>query len=241
MPFNRQIDKFFPGSILLEDYMQTTYKKLLPHGFTDDNTFACASACRDEIVMPLLEATDRVWGEVFNFSSLAGSLTLGKTGFAAATSHAPVVDGLERYVFIAMPHIAISEHGEIGVVYREGQEGPSHACGALDAIVSELNGGKLHLQLDMDDIEQSIIKTKIFESLTYGQKPDLVEITKIAHDIIRQDLERLIEVADKDPFDYAVMTGILIHGPRESNYVYPQSFYTVTAADGRKKVELSLD
>lgn len=240
MPFQTVLDKFFPGSIPLEEFMQSTYDKLLPHGFTDENSFACVSACRDEIVMPLLETTDRVWGEVFNFSSLAGSLTLGKTGFAAAASHAPVIDGLERYVFIAMPHIAISKDGEIGIVYREGQEKPSHACGALGAIVSEINSGKLSLQLDMDDIEQSILKTKIIENMNYGDKPDLVQITKITHEIIREDMERLIEVAEKDPFDYAVITGVLIHGPNDTNYVYPQTFYSVTKAKDRKKIELSL-
>lgn len=239
MAFKETLQKHFPNSLLLEDYMSQTYQKLTSLGFTDDNSFACVSACRDEITKPLLDQTDAVWGEVFNFSSLAGSLTLGKTGFAAAVSHAPVIEGTERYVFIAMPHIAISEKGEIGVVYREGRSGASHACGALGAIVNEINGGKLHLQLDLDDIEQSIIKTKIFEKLEYGEKPDLVRITKITHEIISEDLERLIEVSDKEPFDYAVLTGIMIHGPHESNYIYPQNFYAVTEPS-RKKKKLTL-
>lgn len=238
--FTETLQKHFPGSILLDEYMETTYEKLLPLGFTDDNTFACVSVCRDEITKPLLDKTDDVWGEVFNFSSLAGSLTLGKTGFAAAASHAPVIDGKERYVFIAMPHIAISQNGEIGIVYREGRTSASHACGALDAIVSEINNGKVHLKLDFDDLEQSILKTKIFEKLNYGEKPDLVGITKITHEIIQEDLERLIEVADKEPFDYAVLTGVMIHGPKDSNYVYPQSFYAVSAENQKEKTELSL-
>lgn len=240
MAFKESLEKHFPGSLLLEDYMNQTFQKLTPLGFTNENTFACVSACRDEITKPLLDQTDDVWGEVFNFSSLAGSLTLGKTGFAAAASHAPIIQGLERYVFIAMPHIAISEKGEIGIVYREGRSGASHACGALGAIVNEINGGKLHLQLDLDDIEQSILKTKIFEKLEYGEKPDLVRITKITHEIIKEDLERLIQVSEKEPFDYAVLTGIMIHGPNESNYVFPQTFYAVSKSDEDHKKELSL-
>ena len=240
MAFKETLKKHFPNSLLLEDYMKQTYDKLTPLGFTGKNTFACLSACRDEITKPLVDQTDLVWGEVFNFSSLAGSLTLGKTGFAAAVSHAPVVEGVERYVFIAMPHIAISEKGEIGIVYREGRSGASHACGALGAIVNEINSGKLHLQLDLDDIEQSILKTKIFEKLEYGEKPDLIRITKIAHEIIKEDLERLIEISEKEPFDYAVLTGIMIHGPEESNYVCPQTFYTITKGNEDKKTNLSL-
>ncbi|UII74490.1 hypothetical protein LV716_09445 [Flagellimonas sp. HMM57] len=240
MTFETTLNNYFPGSISLEDYIHQTHEKLTPLGFTNENTFACVSVCRDEITKPLLDQTDLVWGEVFNFSSLAGSLTLGKTGFAAAASHAPIIDGLERYIFIAMPHIAISEKGEIGIVYREGRSGASHACGALEAIIDEIGNGKLHLQLDMDDIEQSILKTKIFEKLQYGEKPDLVRITKIAHEIIVEDLERLIQVAEKEPYDYAVLTGIMIHGPEESNYVYPQSFYAVTMDNREEKKSLVL-
>lgn len=240
MAFKETLDKYFPGSLELSEYMQKTYKALNPQGFDDDNTFACVSVCRDEITKPMLDITDEVWGEVFNFSSLAGSLTLGKTGFAAAASHAPVIDGLERYVFIAMPHIAISKDGDIGIVFREGRTAASHACGALEAIVHEIEGGKLHLQLDVDDVEQSILKTKIFEKLTYGEVPDLVGITKITHEIIKEDLERLIEVSEKPPFDYAVLTGVMIHGPNDSNYVYPQTFYAVHATDNHRKIELSI-
>lgn len=238
MSFQKTIDKNFPGSLPLEDYMQKTFDVLLNYGFNADNTFACVSACRDEIAMPLFVQTDKVWGEVFNFSSLAGSLTLGKTGFAAATSHAPVIDGLERYVFIAMPHIAISKNGEIGIVYREGRDKPSHACGALDAIVSEINSGHLDLKLDFDDIEQSILKGKIFDKMKYGKKPDLVEITKITHEIILEDLERLISVVHKNKknVDYAVLTGIMIHGPNETNFVFPQNFYSVQSNDHQKTV-----
>lgn len=241
MTFEETLKKHFPGSLELKEYMRISYDQLLKEGFNAENTFACVSSCRDEIVMPLLDETDKVWGEVFNFSSLAGSLTLGKTGFAAASSHAPIIDGLERYVFIAMPHIAISENGEVGVVYRDGRSNASHACGALEGIVQEINNGKLHLQLNMDDIEQSILKSKIFEKLKYGAKPDLVEITKITHEIIKEDLERLIKVVDKPPFDYAVLTGILIHGPEESNYVFPQTCYSSKREDGNKQKEFSLN
>lgn len=240
MDFQSTINEFFPGNLSLDSYLEKTYQILSSHGFTDENTFACVSACRDEIAKPLLDETDRVWGEVFNFSSLAGSLTLGQTGFAAAASHAPVIDGKERYIFIAMPHIAVSKKGEIGVVYREGREHASSACGALKAIIGEINSGKVSLQLDMDDLEQSVLKTKVIEKLEYGEKPDLVRITKVTHEIIKEDLEQLIKLSLKKrevPFDYAVLTGVMVHGPKESNYVYPQAFYSVSNGE-KQSLEL---
>ena len=236
--FKETLKKVYPGSLTLHDFMMRGYKALGPLGFNADNAFACVSVCRDEITKPMLDETDHVWGEVFNFSSLAGSLTLGKTGFAAATAHAPTNEATERYVFIAMPHIAISDKGEIGIVYREGMEKESHACGALNAIIEEMKSGKLHVQLDLDDLEQSVLKTKIYEQLNYGEIPDLREITQITHDIIRADLEKLIKNTNKDDFDYAVLTGIMIHGPNETNYVHPQSFYAMTKPHGRSELTL---
>ncbi len=236
--FTEALQSYYPGALPLHSYMMETYQKLNPLGFNADNTFACVSVCRDEITKPMIDETDNVWGEVFNFSSLAGSLTLGKTGFGAAAAHAPTDEDIERYVFIAMPHIAISDNGEVGIVYREGIDKPSHACGALCAIIDEIESGSLKLQLDMDDLEQSVLKSKICEKIVYGEKPDLFRITQITHDIIKEDLERLIKITDKDPFDYAVLTGVMIHGPNDTNFVHPQGFYTVTQENGRTELKL---
>jgi hypothetical protein len=68
---------------------------------------ACASVCRDELTRPFINNIHEVWGRLFNFSSLAGMLYLGVTGFKAAQHHAPNSEGTERYVYFAFPHIAI--------------------------------------------------------------------------------------------------------------------------------------
>ena len=69
----------------------------------------------------------------------------GSTGFAAGLSHAPTLykgaSGLERYLFIVGPHIAISADGEIGKVERVGRDGLSGACGAMIAFAGEIAGG----------------------------------------------------------------------------------------------------
>ncbi|KYC35253.1 hypothetical protein WA1_08845 [Scytonema hofmannii PCC 7110] len=235
--FHQTVHSHFPGTLPLESYMSKTYECLSDHGLTDENTMGMVAICRDEITDPLFDAVIRYWGKTFNCCSLAGFVTMGKTGLAAACDHTPIFEGLRRFTFYAMPHIAISRYGEIGKVYRKGLDKPSHACGALEAIVKELELGCLNLETDMQDIEQSIVRQKILSTLKYGDKPDLVGITKLACQIISQDIEKLLKTLNSSVFNYAVMTGIQIHGPLETQWVYPQNFYVV-GSEGKKEIDL---
>jgi hypothetical protein len=81
--------------------------------------------------------------------------------------------------------------------------------------------------MDMQDIEQTIIRQKILSTLTYGDKPDLIEITKLASRIISDDVKNLLNTLDRSVFKYAVMIGIQIHGPLGTHWIYPHDFYVV--------------
>ncbi|WP_373693580.1 hypothetical protein [Limnofasciculus baicalensis] len=225
--FHQTVQDHFPGTLSLKEYMKKTYEALLNYRFDNDNTMGMVAICRDEITDPLFDAVIKYWGKTFNCCSLAGFVMMGKTGLASATDHTPIFEGLRRFTFYAMPHIAISRYGDIGKVYREGIEKASHACGALEVIVNELKSGHLNLETDMEDIEQTIIRQKILSKINYGDKPDLVEITKLASQIIFNDVEKLLSPLDTTIFQYAVMTGIFIHGPLETQWIYPQNFYVV--------------
>jgi hypothetical protein len=221
--FHEALQKNFPGSVKMEDFMSSTFNILsTDHGFNDDNTMGMVAVCRDEITDPMINEVIKYWGKTFNCCSLAGFVFIGTTGLAAATAHTPSdKDGNRRFVMYAMPHIAISENGKLGVVIREFIEDPSHACGALDVIVKELNTGKLNLVTNIQDIEQSMVRQKVLSVLEYGKIPDLVEITKLAMDIIGNDVETLLNTLNHDVFKYGVVTGIQIHGPNDSTYIYP--------------------
>jgi len=238
--FHECLQRYFPGALPMEDYMKKTFHCLKALGFEDENTMGMAALCRDEITDPLLNELIRYWGKTFNCCSLAGFVMMGKTGLAAATDHVPIFDGIRRFAFLAMPHIAISRDGEIGKVYREGIHKASHACGALEAIVNELESGRLNLKMDIEDLEQSIIRQKILSTINYGEKPNLVEMTKLACQIISDDVETLLHPLDSSIFKYAVMTGIQIHGPRDTNWIYPHDFYVVGAdlPGGKKFIEV---
>lgn len=232
--FVNTIQSQFPGTLSLDTYFQQSYELLKNRGFEDENTMGMVSVCRDELTDPFFEKVIHYWGKTFNCCSLAGFVTMGKTGLAAAMGHTPIEDGVRRFVFYAMPHIAMSRRGEIGKVYREGIRNASHACGALEAIVAELDSGRLHLEMDMQDIEQTIVRQKILSTLTYGEKPDLVAVTKLAAKLIRQDVEKLLATLDRSVFNYAIATGIQVHGPFETNWIYPLSL-SIFESDGESE------
>uniref|UniRef100_B8HXE3 Limiting CO2-inducible protein B/C beta carbonyic anhydrase domain-containing protein n=1 Tax=Cyanothece sp. (strain PCC 7425 / ATCC 29141) TaxID=395961 RepID=B8HXE3_CYAP4 len=227
--FYETLQAKFPGALPLSEYLQQTRAALEPYGFDDQNTMGMVLACRDEITEPLLHGVIEHWGKTFNCCSLGGFMIMGKTGLAAATHHLPLIDGVRRFVFYAMPHIAISQAGEIGIVNREGLEKSSHACGALSEIVKELSQGHLNLQTDMQDLEQSIIRQKLLSALRYGEQPDLVDITKLACRVIFSDVSQLLENLDPKLYMYAVMTGIQVHGPMDTQWIYPQEAYVMAS------------
>lgn len=220
--------KYFDRTYAEVEFIKKTYSVLKDHGFNDENTIAATCICRDEISQTLRSIIKHMWGgDAFNLSSLAGMFFAGKTGLLAAMHHAPVVNGRERYVFYALPHIAIGFEGQIGVCKRTGREGDSTACGALNAFQKEMAGGRLNLSLDGQDVEQSLTKQRLLREIPYGHVPDLLELTKITQKAIHADLETVIgKIVNTGKSDYALITGIQIHGP-EHNYIWPGDCFTV--------------
>jgi len=225
--FTQTLNHHFPNALPEADYIAQTHAALTQHGFSADNTIACVGLCRDEITRSLVDLVQQTWGEAFNFSSLGGMILLGKTGFGAAHHHAPIYNNRERYLYVTMPHIAISESGEIGTCIRPGRDEPSGACGALIAFQQELNSGKLSKDapLDMDDVEQSLLKQRMFEVIGNQSSvagTDLVSITKLARERALSDLRHTItQTVDLNGSDYAILSGIQIHGPNQAQYVWP--------------------
>lgn len=227
MNFEQKLIEKFPGAMPEADFVIKSFEAIFPLGFSAINAIACVGLCRDEITLPLSDAIKKTWGESFNFSSLAGMLFLGKMGFLAAQHHSPNEEGKERYVFYAFPHIAIDAEGEVGRCERSGRHGQSTACGALFSFQKEMEGGKLRLGLDFDDVEQSLLKIRLLQEIHYGKVPDLLELTQVTLKVIQTDIERMIGMTvDSNKSDYAVFTGIQIHGPK-MNYIWPDACYSV--------------
>lgn len=103
------VQAHFRGSIGMDDWLYRVENKLNEFGFTGDNTIAMTSFCRDEITAPLKNGIHEVFGYAMDIDGLAGYCSAGVTGLGAGMSHSPTEDGSgkERYVFFAMPHVAV--------------------------------------------------------------------------------------------------------------------------------------
>jgi len=234
MPAVTAVAREFPGSLDADRFVARTTELLAPFGFDADNAIACVAVCRDELARPLVDDVARAWGEAFNFSSLAGLPTLGRTGFAAARSHSPVVGGRERFVFVSMPHIGVDRAGTWGGIERRGQREPTATCGALAALAAELRAHNVRKDLDLDDLELSLLRRRLQPLLTTSSL-DIVDITRVTRRAILEDLERLIASADMRGVDYAVFSGVQVHTP-QGDLVWPGDAYVVV--DGARR-ELS--
>jgi hypothetical protein len=231
--FATALEAHFPGSILEADFISNTAELLDGEGFTRSNTLAGVAVCRDEIAATLSSDVEKLWGPPFSLASLAGMVTAGKAGFSAALSHAPTDNGRRHLVAYAMPHIAIDRHGTIGQVRRPGVSQPSSACGALVAYRHRLQAGHVQIGVDRFDAEMSLLSHRLQPMLPHGEVPDLVELTKLAAVAIEDDLTSIIDevLATSDDDDSvpsgATFTGIQIHGPEGTNYVWPRNAHIV--------------
>jgi hypothetical protein len=227
MSYEDILAQFFPKVLPEDEFIQRTYAALNKLGFTAENTIASACVCRDEITQPLVIKIRDAWGEAFNLSSLGGMFFAGKTALSAGIHHAPNLQSPERYVYYALPHIAISAEGKIGICQRAGRDGDSTACGALHSFREEMCNGKLNLEINKEDLEQVLLKWRLLSEIPYGIVPDLLELTRIAQQVIQKDLEcALADIVNPTHSDYAMATGIQIHGP-DGNYVAPSAFFAI--------------
>jgi hypothetical protein len=227
--FESVVAEQFPGALREPEFVERSSRLLMEErGFLPTNTLACVGVCRDELSRTLPYAVQAVWGSPFTFSALAGLLFAGRTGFGAARSHAPIEDGRERYVFFVATHIGIGSDGELGACDRIGRPGRSHACGALCAFLGELESGRLDLRTDPVDIEQSLLKQRLLRELSFGRLPSLVDLTRAAYRAIVDDLEILIgQTLDPTEDDWAVLTGVQIHGVGNEPWFWPGTCYSM--------------
>ena len=235
MTYESVLARFFPAISTEAGFVDETFASLRGLGFAADNTIAIVCVCRDEIsqtIMPLVKAR---WGEAFNLCSLAGMFFAGRTALHAAMHHAPRQDGRERHAFFILPHVAIDGEGHVGVCERPGV-GQSNACGALNAFLKELRGGKLDVSLDEHDLEQSLLKMRLIREIPYGQIPDLLALTRIVHRVALADLEHALQsVIDPSVCDHAVISGIQVHGP-DGNHIVPSPCYAMVEGARREIV-----
>lgn len=227
MTFSETLARDFPGARPANQFVNATQDLLAGYGIHRGSALPLIATCRDELAFALTAELQRAWGPAFNMAGLAGLLSLGRTGIAAATGHAPIVAGRRAFVLIGLTHVGVDDAGVVGNCERPGVPGVSHTCGALMALHDDLRGGDVHTSdypyLDKYDPEQSRLRERIAPRVPEPAAVDLLTITRVARDLIDQDTDSVIKVLrdDEVPADVAVFTGIHVHGPRGAEYVDP--------------------
>ena len=201
----------------IEDFAVHTASTLAPHGFTPGNALSVVGVCRDEMMFPVEAALHDVWGPAFDMSALGAMVFLGRTGLAAAAGHAPGVDGRRRFVHVVMPHIGLDVDGAVGYVRREGQSESSTACGALVGLQRQLAAGALATEIDVDDLEMSLLRSTLaphLERRSGATAPDLLELTELVRTVATAEIVRLSAgLLTAAATDVAVFSTMMIHGP----------------------------
>jgi hypothetical protein len=207
-------------SVAVADFVTWSEWALARVGFRPSNCLALVDVCRDELMSGFDDAVSRVWGRPFDIGSLAGLVFLGRTGVQAALSHVPGEDGRHRFVVFCFPHIGLDSDGTIGRVQRRGMSRASAACGALVAFRSQLEGGPRDFALDVDDVEQSLLRMRLSELVPEGTVPSLSDLTELARRAAVQDVRRFVDLArGHEPVDVAYISGILVHLPDDEDHV----------------------
>ena len=225
MSFSETMARDFPHALPANQFVNSTQDCLAPHSVHRGSALPLIATCRDELAFALTAELQRAWGPAFNMAGLAGLLTLGRTGIAAARGHAPIVSGRRTFVVIGLTHVGVDDAGVLGNCERPGVPGASHTCGALMALHDDLRGGDVHTSdypyLDKYDPEQSRLRERIAPRVADPKNTDLLAILRIARELIDQDTDAVIKVLRDDdvPADVAVFTGIHIHGPRGAEYI----------------------
>jgi hypothetical protein len=211
------VERHWPGAVPLADLVQWSVAVLAPHGFAPGGALPLVGVCRDEMLTPVVRCIQDDWGPSFSLSGLAGMPFLGRSGLAAAASHTPDREARARFVTFLFAHIGITADGAIGQAKRPWQEAPRPTCGALNVLRRELEEGFQHPtdRIDPEDPEVSQLWAAVLPRVD-GPVPDLPTLTELVRELAVGELMRqvdVLQVADHDATDLAVISGIVVHGP----------------------------
>ncbi len=82
-------------------------------------------------------------------------------------------------------------------------------------------------------MEYGLLRLRLSARIEPGASPDLVDLTRLAHRVLAEDLEAtVLDGLDPERADVAVYTGVQIHGPNGLELVWSGGAWAQTQ-DGR--------
>ena len=149
----------------------------------------------------------------FSMGGLAGIPYSGITGLLTVAHHVPEGGSV---LFAYGPHIGISDHGELGKLFRPGQHKESAACGALSLALEHFRSSPDYVPpYNDDDTEQMTLERRLLpfrQQILTADNP-LQVATEITYSIIHDLIHRYVS-AEKSQFKCEYITlvgGIMIN------------------------------
>ena len=247
MNFQDVLVKNFPNAMLENRFVRHTYQSLLPYGFDHLNTTACVGLCHHQDTQSLRIEIQQVWDNVHNLSSAAGLLFLARPDSNEygdlILDHMPD----NKYVIYSFSHLTLGPNGEVSLCQQPSQGGASSACGALAAFKQELTLSYLEVELDPYDRHNNRRKQNLYNQVQTGKLPNLIKLAKLTSQIILDDLKQILSMPEQSSElghpahinDYAIFSGVLIHGPKGLNYTWLDETYIVSTKQSMQS-ELTL-
>lgn len=230
MSFHLAVRHRYPGVIRQREFVSVATSALLKAGFRPDNTLVAVSHCRDEITSSFRSAIEAQWGPVFELAGLAGLISAGPTGMAAALSHRPTMSDRSAFVVFAFSHVGFDEDGVVGKVSRPGIAEAVTTCGSLSGVkASGVAGPSSVPALDDSDLEQSNVIRRVGALIQPGADPDLADLADLALECIEHDIDLIFQnLARRSSLtplgmDGALFTGVQVHGPQDQQLIWPKT------------------
>eukprot|EP00741_Cyanophora_paradoxa_P010395 tig00020531_g10053.t1 len=232
--FDDAMARYFPGFMTLSDFIAFTTTELARLGMNSGNTMPCIATCREGHSRAVAEVIMREWGtagrsaQIVSISCVAGVPYLGKAAFHDI---ARTVD--KAFACYGFAQLSINEWGEIGKPSFSERRSSDEPPSALQEFVRQFKTGRLRLDLDLRNVEASLLRQDLHRRLcrTVSRGAvDLPIVTRAAMISSHDHLEALVQsTAAARKGMYAVLSGVHICGPEDRHYVYPGPMYVQIA------------
>ena len=201
------------------DHVSSTLKQ---HGFHNDTCVNILCMCQDAICSRFKEKLKQVSPATSDVSSFAGQCFCGRTGLKIAMSSALQVNGKKKVVFWVAPHCNLVNSTEKLVPPQPSRRAPIATCSALNLIHGDLVQKRFRATLDPQDLELSLVRQRLAPWLNWSSVPSLAELTRLAYEAALADLRCLAAATlQPDRCDYAIVAGVLLHGPGDDDFFWP--------------------
>lgn len=232
-PFDQTLRKYLPDAVPLDEFVSGLRATTAELGITPDRTLALVGTCRDEEAAGLVAAIEAKWGRSFRITSLGGVSFMGRSGWQAAFGHIPDANGRGALLVVCAPHIGVTDDGELGRMNRRGQDQSTPACGALSALLAQIDAGNAPTEVDPADFEATRLALRVVDPR--NPPASLIELTTTTAEAAEAEVWAALDAAELwRHHDLLVYGAVQIHALDRSDRIWTRHA-TFQGADGVRR------